>query len=271
MKKKLVNNIKIAICDDDLCYYSKFEDFEAVYKKLDIPVNISLIPFAVSDHGDFHPYGCSGGKATSIEKNKELCEKLKIGIQQNCYEILLHGITHEYKKNGNKLIPEMMWKSEQECDLMIGTSIEMYAKLFGKKPNFFVAPSDKCQKFLFKLLRKYKLNYRGLIGKVNSRPFSFRTLFCFIKRMFIRIKYGYPYLGIMKYKGWNEIQSYQKLNFEYLKTIYLTNKKMGNPVIIETHYWHFKKHSEDYQSLVDFINFAKNDGAKFCLMSDIIH
>ena len=45
-----------------------------------------------------------------LDENKKLVEFLKEGMKNNKYEVLLHGINHEYKLEDNEWIPEMMFK-----------------------------------------------------------------------------------------------------------------------------------------------------------------
>ena len=261
--------MKIVIRDDDLCYYSRFSDFLNVYEKLNIPVSISLVPFGVSDHADKRPFFVEGGDAKSVEFNFDLCNQLRAGIKQKKYEIMLHGFTHEYKEENGRYIPEMVWRSKEESDKFFNVSLLLFERVFNIRPAVFISPSDKCKKSLFPLLKKYKLNYCGLIDKLTSRPFSYKTFRNYLRRQFSRIKYGYPYCGVMKYSGWKEIQTFQKLDFEYLISVFTKYKKMGSPMVIETHYWHLRDNPAEYKKLEMFINWAKNNGAEFTFMSDI--
>lgn len=263
--------MNVVIRDDDLCYWSKWKDFEFIYSQLGVPVSVSLVLNGANMHGNSMPYGNFDKFETKkINDNHELCDYLRKQIKNKKIEILMHGFTHEFKTIKNERVPEMLWRDNN----FIRENLPIYKleleSLFNCKINFFISPADKCKKSFYKELKKNKLNTCGLISSINSRPFSFCTLKNFLIRNINRIKYKYPYTGIMKYNGFFEIMTYQNLNFDYLVKTYNFLKSKNYDMVVEVHYWDLLKNPSKILILDKFISYCRNNGAHFCLISDLI-
>lgn len=94
--------MKFAIRDDDTSFFTKPDDLRRAYSFIENEiVSLSIVPFTVTKHKDkVYPYGPSliEGKY-AIGKYEELVSYLRQEVQNRKYDILLHGSTHQYKKN----------------------------------------------------------------------------------------------------------------------------------------------------------------------------
>lgn len=106
--------ISIAIRDDDTGFFTKPEDLRFVYIELeDFPISFSVVPFVTDVCG-----GCSEALGNTsirgVADNVELVSYLKELSNSRKGEILMHGITHQYKENDGELVPEFLWKDISE-------------------------------------------------------------------------------------------------------------------------------------------------------------
>ena len=49
--------MKIALRDDDTCFYTKPSELEEAFEGLNIPISLSVVPFTVFSHAGTYPYG----------------------------------------------------------------------------------------------------------------------------------------------------------------------------------------------------------------------
>ena len=140
--------VRLAIRDDDLNFFSSYEDVERVYAPIkDIPISFAIIPAVM----DCNPEGlCAETKVNKtpeyIGNNKELIEWLKVGLEDHKLDVLMHGITHEYRFKDDIKIPEMIWRNESDFVSVIGKMKEKIEKILDYKITVFVAPSNKISK-----------------------------------------------------------------------------------------------------------------------------
>lgn len=113
--------VKLAIRDDDANFFTKVEDIEFVYKDFEgFPISFAVVPHVmdVSTKGT-----CSDTKGNTtprdIDKNIELCLWFREKYVRKECDILLHGITHQYKVDGNIRYPEMIWSGMSGNKLII--------------------------------------------------------------------------------------------------------------------------------------------------------
>ena len=105
--------VKIVIRDDDVCYFTEPDDLEFVYKDISLfPVSFAVVPKVT----DLSTKGkCPETKGNQVPRyigdNDNLVNWLKDKLKKTECDVLMHGITHQYKFIDGKRYPEMEWRS----------------------------------------------------------------------------------------------------------------------------------------------------------------
>lgn len=263
--------MKIAIRDDDISFYTNPEDLKKAHEFLgDFPISLSVVPFTVKDHTGNKPYGNVSSeypRYMDVDKNKELVEFLRKQVKEGRYEILLHGINHEYKKIDGEWVPEMLFKKENELIEKIKEGKEYLNKTFDTDIKVFVAPSNAIDKKGIIAVENSNLNFSGII-RHKDRPFSLKYCISYIKRWSYRAITGLQYGGVLHYEKHDELIAYPRSSFEHMLNEYETCKKHGHPFVIFTHYWEILRNKDERESIKKIIDIAIKDGAEPVLLSE---
>ena len=263
--------MKIAIRDDDTSFYTNPQDLKKAHEILgDIPISLSVVPFTVKDHTGNKPYGDIGDeypKYVGIDKNEELVEFLKEKVKEGKYEILLHGINHEYKKIDGEWVPEMLFKDKEELIEKVKEGKDYLNKTFDTDIKVFVAPSNAIDKNGIIAIENSNLNFSGII-RHRDRPLSFKYCISYIKRWSYRAFTGLQYGGVLYYGKHDEIIAYPVNRFEQLLKEYYGCKKHNHPFVIFTHYWEILRNKDERDAVKKIIDIAIKEGAEPVLLSE---
>uniref|UniRef100_A0A7J3SMA0 DUF2334 domain-containing protein n=1 Tax=Fervidicoccus fontis TaxID=683846 RepID=A0A7J3SMA0_9CREN len=146
--------INIIIRDDDVCYFTKPQLLEHIYKpslELGLPINLAVIPLVDLERTEpIIGQGEYNKRYLSVEENKELVEFIK----QHNFEVLQHGLTHEVFQRYPKFIPEFRINNRIELKRRTKIGIEILMKAFNKRPRFFVPPWDVLSKQGYEVVAK---------------------------------------------------------------------------------------------------------------------
>ncbi len=260
--------MRIAIRDDDLCYYSNYDDFRRVYDPLDIPVSVSVVPFAVPNYGDSFPWGDYPRNQTMpISKNAALVEALKKDIVSGRVEVLQHGYSHEYKRDGQRWIPEMIWKAKSRLEREVPLGKAELEKSFKQSINVFVAPSQEIDKKGIICIERATMNYSGFPARAKLRPFSLKGIINISVRHFRRLRYGIT-LGRLRYQKHTEVSTVPLCDLDRMKEIYFICKKHNFDMVVVVHYWKLLQRSKDLERLKGFVSFVKSQNEEFSFVGD---
>lgn len=261
--------MKVAIRDDDLCYFTSPEDIEKAYSFAPSAcISFSVIPNAVPRHQDaiypygeghpFHPY--------SIEKNEDILSYLRERLQNGSCEILLHGYTHEYRKIGSRWEPEMIWKSKEQIDREMGEGKRTLESLLSCRIRTFVAPSNKISQKGIDAVEKYGMNFCGVMHFADRRP-DLYYLRNFAKRWGERITKGVQYAGVLDFGKHLELNAYKLETYDRLVFEYELCKKKNEPFVLYTHYWDVNRRPEVRKLLLQIYDHVMEDGATLVPLS----
>lgn len=264
--------MKVAIRDDDTSYFTKPQELIDAYDFIDnFPISLSVVPFSVKDHTGNKPYGDIDDnlpKYNKLGENAKLVEFLKEGIKNNKYEVLLHGINHEYKLEDNEWIPEMMFKEEQELMSGIENGKNYLEKILDTNINVFVSPSGGIENKGIRAIEKQGLNYSGIIGRHKDRDISLYYIYSYVKRWSHRLITGMPYGGVLNYGKHKELIAYSIDNEKELLKTYKYCKKYDYPFVMYTHYWELNRNENYKRTVHNLVNYAIEDGAKPSFLSE---
>lgn len=264
--------MKIAIRDDDTSFYTTPQELEEAFADLEgFPISLSVVPFAVSEHAGTKPYGdvVEHGKYAPIGDNKELVGYIKERISIGQFEIVQHGINHEYReKTDGMWVPETEFLEEYQLIEKIGAGREYLEEVFGQRIEVFAAPSNAVTSQCASALDKLSLHTNSLFSKYFTRKFSLEYLSCYVKcnlfKLVTRTRYG----GVLNFKNHKEITTFEFISYEQAIDIYHKYKNYHFPIIFYTHYWDLFRDNEKKKQLTRFIKEAIADGSEPSFLSE---
>lgn len=264
--------VKLIIRDDDCNYFTRPEDIERAYSRLDdIPVSFAVVPTVTDVFG-----GCPETKDNNtpmpVGDNQELVDYLKKRFSDRSCDILLHGITHGYHFDSKgKKIPEMVWR-DKDPDLTekIKKQKEYLEKVFNIEISCFVAPSNRVLKKGIQAVYQNGMNYSGIVPTDFQREINIKSLNNYLRRIWIRATLKLPYPNVMIYTTHKELNAWNNIKFDYLKRMFKYCKKLDSPLAINVHYWHMRDYPERYDGFFDFVKYALDNGAQPARMRDCV-
>lgn len=258
MEKK----VKLVIRDDDANYFTNPSDLIKVYKEIpDFPISFAVVPSIVE--AGACPDVPHTGESHFIGENRELCDFLKNHYKEGKCDILMHGITHEYKYVKGKKISEMLWRSKEygkELRVQLSEAKKALEQSLDITINCFVAPHNDIDRCGIASLPA-GMDYSGIVSIAFNRSFNGKDIKNYLIRCWYRLLYGFPYPGVFDYGTHKELNACTVISFSYLQKVYSFCKRNGLPMAINVHYWHIRDYPEKYKDFFKFIHYAIEDGA----------
>ncbi|MBK7927042.1 MAG: DUF2334 domain-containing protein [Bryobacterales bacterium] len=138
--------LRIAIRDDDTCFFTRPGELEAVYAPLGewLPVSLAVTPFAVEAFhlGDAVRF-YQGIEPQPLAANGEMCAYLRESIARGRFSVLCHGYTHAYARlTGGALVQECVWKSPRRLTAEAALAKSVLEQTLGCRVRTFVPPGN---------------------------------------------------------------------------------------------------------------------------------
>ena len=265
--------VKLAIRDDDLNFFTKVEDIIDIYKEISpFPISFATIPRVkdVSTKGL-----CPDTRGNNIPRNlldnAPLTAWLKDGLQKKDLDVLLHGITHDYKFINGKRLAEMEWRKEDCLSAELASYKQELSEALDYPISVFVAPSNKISKFGIKSVYQAGLNYSGIIPASFRRDLTWKSVHNYAKRWYLRLTDHLPYPGVLDYGTHKEINACLMQGYDYLVRMYQFCEMKHLPMVINVHYWHLRDFQAERRDLVRFVNYAIERGAHPTTVSSLLN
>lgn len=265
-------DVKLIIRDDDMNFFTKVEDIESVYSKIEnFPISFAVIP-CVTDVSTTGNCPDTKGNETPqwVGGNVELITWLRERIKLGKADVLMHGITHQYKFIEGKRLAEMQWRDEAELADEICKYKKDLEQILNYDISVFVAPSNKISKYGIKCVSSNGLNFSGIVPIDFQREITFRNVVNYLKRCFLRAKDKLPYPNIMQYSSHKELNACTLQKYDYLVRMFNYCKKIGSPMAVNVHYWHLRDFPKEQIILTDFVKYAIDNGAVPSIMSELM-
>jgi predicted deacetylase len=166
--------MKIAIRDDDTCYFTAPEELEQVYGDVwdRVPVCLATVPFAIgyARAGIPHEHWQSG-EAFALERNPALVAALKELTASRRVTIALHGYTHQDFPQG----PE--FQAARDPERRVQEGLEYLRGTLGPGVGIFVPPHNALSKHGLAAVAAAGLNILGsfLSFRPSMRPWDWHT------------------------------------------------------------------------------------------------
>ena len=261
--------IKFAIRDDDTSFYTKPEHLTQAYSFVgDGCISLSVVPMAVPRHKDsVFPYGEEYLFAKrDIRDNTELIDHLTRGYSSGKYDILLHGYSHEYQKQGDVWYAEMIWKDKDRLISEMADGKRILETALNCDITTFVAPNNMIDSKGIEALESLGMNYSGTF-KFFDRKISPKYIINFFKRWGYRVVHAFPYGGPLVFDRHIEINAFTLRDFELMKREFQECERMNVPFVIYTHYWSLLADPDLKNTLSRVYDYALSNGAKLVPLS----
>lgn len=264
---------RIAIRDDDMNFFTAAKEVEAVYNQVaefGVPVSYAVVPIVTDVLGD-----CPETKGNTTPRwvgdNNQLVDWVKEQIKIGKAEVLMHGITHEYKFSDGRNVPEMVWRSG---DVSLNDTISTWKKrlesTFEQRITVFVAPCNHISIDCLNVVVNNGMDYSGIVPLNYSRRITIRNVLSYSKRVCVRILNRIPYPGVLRYSDHLELNACALGEQSYLERIYDYSKQHQQPLVINTHYWNLRDNPSRIQLLDGFVRKCLEGGATPSTLSDCL-
>lgn len=237
--------MKVAIRDDDACYFTQPEVLEAVYHDVwtVVPVCLATVPFAIGYERKGIPREhWSSGVSFALDKNPALVAFLKEHVAAGHASIALHGYTHQDFPDG----PEFQACPDPERRVREG--LGYLRRTLGAAVSIFVPPHNALSKQSLKAIDAAGLDLLGsfLSFRPSMRPWDVHTPGNYWRVHRYRASTArtrrdqlvYPF--VLRYRNHREFGCHSLIpgtTFEELKAGFDEARQRGGDFCIATHYW----------------------------------
>lgn len=265
--------MKVILRDDDTCFYTTPAELEAAFGDLpNVPISISVIPYAAYEHRGtfpFHTVAPVEGYA-DIADNQLLVDYLKKQVGCGRFSLMLHGIHHEYHPSSEgEWDTEMQYLPYDKIYQGILAGKKHLEQLFGIDISTFIGASNDISANCATALDEIGLHTNYMVYRKLNRRFSYHNVVNYLLCNIYRAVTHRRYSGVLRYNKHCEISSYPFESLNQMKDCYFQCKKAGHPLVVYTHYWSLNSQPAEKAELMDFVNWAIADGADFITMDQL--
>lgn len=166
--------MKVAIRDDDTCYFTAPETLERVYHDVwdRVPICLATVPCAIGyERAGIPPEHWRSGEAFSLDRNLELVPFLKEAIAKRRVTIALHGYTHQDYADGFE------FQAAPDPGRRVDEGLRVLRQVLGAPISVFVPPHNALSKRGLEAVSAAGLNLLGsfLSFRPSMRPWDRNT------------------------------------------------------------------------------------------------
>jgi hypothetical protein len=167
--------MKVAIRDDDTCYFTAPGTLERVYHDVwdRVPVCLATVPCAIGyERAGIPPEHWRSGQAFPLAANRELVPFLKDAVARRRVSIALHGYTHQDYPHGFE------FQAAPDPARRVKDGLRELGDTLGAPISVFVPPHNALSKRGLEAVSDAGLNLLGsfLSFRPSMRPWDRRTL-----------------------------------------------------------------------------------------------
>ena len=167
--------MKVAIRDDDTCYFTAPETLERVYHDVwdRVPICLATVPCAIGyERAGIPAAHWRSGEAFPLEQNRELVPFLKDAVARRRVTIALHGYTHQDYPGGFE------FQAAPDPARRVHDGLRLLGDTLGTPISVFVPPHNALSKRGLEAVSGAGLNLLGsfLSFRPSMRPWDRRTL-----------------------------------------------------------------------------------------------
>lgn len=268
--------MKVAIRDDDTCFFTSPEDLERVYGRIwnDVPVCLATIPFAKGYQSPAVPreYWASG-ETFALERNGALVDALRAHLEAGRVTVALHGYTHEDFPDGWE------FQSAPDPERRVREGLAYLQGLLRTRISVFVPPHNALSKRGLSAVAGAGLNLLGsfLSFHPRHRAWDDRTLPNWWRIRQFRARTGrsrtdrlvYPFP--LRYRTHAEFGCHSLVpgtTLDELKHGFDEARALGGDFCVATHYWEVDDRMGGVLAgLLDYV--SKHDAVRFVKAEDL--
>lgn len=237
--------MKVAIRDDDTCFFTSPADLERVYRGIwdQVPVCLATIPFAKGYRSPAVPEAYrDSGECFALERNADVCAFLREQAASGRVTIALHGYTHEDFPGGWE------FQAAPDPDHRVRHGLSYLRTLLGTPISVFVPPHNALSKQGMAAVSAARLNLLGSFLSFHParRPFEARTLPNWFRIQRFRARTGrgrrdpmvYPF--VLRYGRHAEFGCHSLVPGTSLQALiksFEEARALGGDFCLATHYW----------------------------------
>jgi hypothetical protein len=245
--------MKVALRDDDTCYFTSPEKLERVYGDVwdRVPVCLATVPFAIGyERKGIPEEHWHSGVSFPLEQNAALVPFLKQQIGAGRVTIALHGYTHEDYPDGYE------FQSAPDPERRLAHGLGYLQETLATPITVFVPPHNALSKRGMAAVSGAGLNLLGsfLSFRPSMRPWDARTLQNWWRVREYRSASGrnkgdrFVYPHVLRYTKHSEFGCHSLIpgtTVEELMAGFEEARRAGGNFCIATHYWEVDQSIKD--------------------------
>jgi len=237
--------VKVALRDDDTCYFTTPETLERVYHDVwdRVPVFLATVPRAVGyERAGIPREHWQSGEAFPLSQNRELVPFLEDAIARRRVTIALHGYTHQDYADGFE------FQAAPDLERRVQDGLRELRDTLGAPISVFVPPHNALSKRGLEAVSAARLNLLGsfLSFRPSMRPWDRRTLANWWRVRSYRSSTGrakadaFVYPRVLRYRGHAEFGCHSLVPGTTLETLtsgFDEARRADGHFCLATHYW----------------------------------
>jgi len=237
--------MKVAIRDDDACYFTAPETLERVYHDVwdRVPIGLATVPCAIGyERAGIPPEHWRSGAAFPLAQNRELVSFLKDAVARRRVTIALHGYTHQDYPDGFE------FQAAPDPARRVQDGLRELGDALGTPISVFVPPHNALSKRGLEAVSAAGLNLLGsfLSFRPSMRPWDRHTLANWWRVRAYRASTGrsradpfvYPY--VLRYRRHSEFGCHSLVpgtTVDSLIAGFEEARRATGHFCLATHYW----------------------------------
>lgn len=245
--------MKVALRDDDTCYFTTPEALERIYRDVwdRVPVCLATVPFAIGyERVGIPREHWRSGEAFALDRNGDLVACLRELVRSGRATVALHGYTHQDFAGGFE------FEAAPDPERRVAEGRAYLAATLGTPISIFVPPHNALSRRGIAAVSRAGLNLLGsfLSFRPSMRPWELRTLPNWWRVRRVRSATGrsrrdrfvYPY--VLRYGTHAEFGCHSLVpgtSADDLIGGFEEARRLGGDFCIATHYWEVDSRLKD--------------------------
>jgi len=237
--------MKVAIRDDDTCYFTCPAALERVYSDVwdSVPICLAVVPFAIGyERVGIPTEHWHSGEAFALERNAALVSCLKELLRTGRATVALHGYTHEDFPAGYE------FQAAPDPARRVREGLRHLQQTLGVRISVFVPPHNAMSKRALAAVSEAGLNILGsfLSFRPSLRPWDARTAANWWQVARFRARTGrtkhdrFVYPHVLRYTHHSEFGCHSLgpgTTLEQVIDGFEEARRAGGHFCLATHYW----------------------------------